>query len=546
MSGHSRLVIVGLLMAEMMLVGCRENPEPAGSAAADSAAVPTTGGLAVVALPDEPGVLNSLIRTSAVAGTVLSLLQASLAEMGEDLAWQPMIADQWTVAADSLAITYHLRPWSWEDGRSLTAVDVQRSFELFRDPRIGSPRSDLLRAVTGVVVLDSVTIRYEFSTPQTQPVQTTVHAILPAHRTADLDPSDVANWPLNRAPVASGPFRLADWEQGHQLVLESNPRYPLARPWLDRVVLRIMPDQTARLLALETGEVDLVADVPAAAADRLARDPEISLREISGRVFGFVMWNVRRPTLADPHVRKALSLALDRRRFVDDLLGGRGTPAASYLTPALWNHHPDLPADPCLPDSARALLAAAGWVDRNGDGVRERDGRALSIEIIYRGGDSLRESGAAVVQQNLGAVGVRVDLRALELATALDFLRSGRFDAYFGEFQANLYADPSPLVMSGATDRFNFGGYGNARVDSLLTLALAEADRTRSRPLWYAIQEELAADQPAAVLYYPRQIVAVNRRIRDVRPHMLSAVNNIHEWWIAPENRRWATAPTPR
>jgi peptide/nickel transport system substrate-binding protein len=303
-----------------------------------------------------------------------------------------------------------------------------------------------------------------------------------------------------------------------------------------------MPDETARVLALEAGEVDVVADVPAATARRLADHESIELHEVSGRVFGFLMWNTRRPQLAEPAVRRALSLAIDRHRFVDDLLGGFGEPAASYLPPALWNHHDGLAPDPFRPDSARAVLDAAGWRDTDGDGVRERHGQELTLEIIYRSGDSVRENGAVVLRQNLGDVGVEVSLRSLELATALDFLRHGRFDAYWGEFQANMYADPSPLVLSGATDRFNFGGYANARVDSLLMQARSCRDQSTALPIWNALQEELASDQPAALIYYPRQIVAINRRLRDATPDMLSPVNYLHRWWIAPQDRRWATS----
>jgi len=206
----------------------------------------------------------------------------------------------------------------------------------------------------------------------------------------------------------------------------------------------------------------------------------------------------------------------------------------------LWNHHPDLAADPFRPDSARALLEQAGWVDSDGDGVREKNGQDLSLEILFRGGNPLIENGVVLLRHNLVDVGVSVDLRSLELATALSFLRAGRFDAYFGEFQANLYADPSPLIMSGATDRFNFGGYANARVDSLLEAALAETNRELSLPIWYALQEELNWDQPAAVLYYPNQVVGYQGRLHDVRPHKLSPVNNLIEWWIAPRDRHWS------
>lgn len=533
------LVVLGFLAAS----GCGSRQD---SASESDPGEPVPGGTAVVALASEPDVLNSLVRTSAAAGMVLSLLQSSLVEMGEDLTWEPMIASHWAVAPDSLSIVYHMRPWRWSDGVALTSADVALSFELLRDPQIGSPRMDLLRDVVEVSTPDSATVCYYFARRIPDPVQATFHAVVPAHIVATLDRRAIGSWPLNRAPIASGPFRLADWEPGLQLVLEPNPFYPLDRPLLDRLVLRIVPDATARILALEAGEVDLVANVSPNAAKRLATNPTIRIDEVSGRVFAFLMWNVRRVELADPLVRRALSLAIERTRFVDDLLSGYAEPAASYLPPSLWNHHHGLEADPFRPDSAAALLDEAGWIDKDGDGVRERGGQTLSLEILYRSGDSLNENGAVVLRQNFADIGVDVMLRSAELATAVDFLRRGQFDAYWGEFQANLYADPSPLVRSGATDRFNFGGYANARVDSLLDAALAVSDRSEAQPLWEAIQEELARDQPAALVYYPRQVVATSRRLQDVRPHMLSPLNNAVEWWIAPHDRHWAAGPASK
>lgn len=538
-----RLIIMLFVAVALLVFGARQirqvtEPAAVFELAGDDVG-PVRGGTAVIALSDEPDVLNSLIRTSSVAGMVLALLQASLAEMGEDLQWFPEIARGWDVAPDSLSITYYLQPWFWEDGHPLTSEDVRLSCELLRDPRVGSPRADILRPIKRVLALDPATIRYEFYAPQAQPLQTTVHSILPAHRIGELDVRAIAAWPMNRQPLASGPFRLESWQPGRQLVLAPNPRYAGPQPRLQRAVLRILPDEAARIMALEAGEVDLVYDVPARAVQRLAGVQNLRIVEIQSRVFGFLMWNVRRPALRDARVRRALSLALDRQRFVDDLLGGYAVPAASYLPPVLWNHHRDLESDPYAPDSARAILGEAGWAVDDRDGVRSKDGERLQLDVIYRGGDAVRESAAALVRQNLGAVGARVALRAMELGTALEFLKAGRFDAYLGEYQANLYADPSPLVLSGATDRFNFGGYANARVDSLLTAALADPQRERSLPLWHALQEELAADQPAALLYYLRQLVAYNGRLQAVRPHMLSPLNNLHEWWIASGDRRW-------
>ncbi|MBD3221792.1 hypothetical protein GF314_11180 [bacterium] len=542
MSTPRRLVsslLLPSLVALLLVGGCGNEPDGRSEGDRD-AGTPVAGGTAVIAIASEPDVLNPITRTSAIAGMVLDLLSTGLAELRPDMTWEPRLAHGWEVADDGLAITYTLRPWRWEDGRPLTARDLVRSFELIRDARVASPRRDLLANVADAEALDPATVRYRFAQPVPDPVQATAHVIVPAHRIEAVDVARPGTWPMNRRPLASGPFRIADWESGMQLVLERNPEYARAPARLDRVILRILPDRTARILALETGDVDLVADVPIPAARRLADHPDLVWHEISGRVFGFVMWNVRREALADPRVRRAFSLAIDRERFVTDLLGGFGSPAASYLPPVSWNHHDGLAPDPFRPDSARALLRAAGWRDDDGDGVRERNGRPLALEIIHGGGDGLREDGASILRQNLAAVGAAVTTRALERATAQDFLRQGRFDAYWGEFQANMYGDPSALVRSGAGDRFNFGGYANARVDSLLDRALAIADRDAARPFWYALQEELARDQPAAVIYYLRQLVATNRRLRGATPDLLSPLNGLERWWIAPEDRRWA------
>ncbi len=529
-----------VLVALLALGGCQgrdDHHEAPPSGRVD--AQPVAGGTAVIALADEPDVMNSLIRSSAVAGQVLSLVQAGLAEMGEDLEWGPMIASSWSVAPDSLAITYHLRPWSWSDGVPLTARDVVSSYELLMDPRVASPRAGQFRVVARVVEVDSATVRFELKHPVPRPVEKTVYAILPWHVTRDLAAADVAHWPLNQHPLASGPFMLETWERGRQLTLVPNPAYPLPHPWLDRVIMRVLPDETARVLALETGEVDVVADLTASAAQRLTQDPDVTIYQIPGRALTFIIWNLRRGVCADVRVRRALSLAIDRDRLVHDVLQGFGQPAASLLPPSLWNHDATVASDPYDPAEARRLLAEAGWEDHDGDGRVDRDGKPLRLEMMVKGGDPVSEETAALVRTYLGAVGVEVRPRRLELATMIAALQEGSFDAALVEFNANLYGDPSELVRTDAQDRFNFGGYSNARVDSLLTVALRESDRERARPLWHEIQTELAADPPDVLLYYPTTLMAVSARIQGVRPHLLSPYNNLQDWWIPPSARRY-------
>ncbi len=500
---------------------------------------PRAGGTAIIALAAEPDVLNSLLTGSAYANQILGLMQDGLVEMGEDLEFHPCIASDWTFAPDSLSVTFRLRPWVWSDGAPLTSRDVATSFALLTDPVVASPRGGGLANVAAVTPIDPATVRYDFRVrrPLTEALFAAAHAILPAHRTAELEPSRVREWPLNQQPLASGAYVLESWQRNRQLVLTRNERYPGPRPRLDRLVFRIIPDETSRLIELETGGVDFVDEIPPQAARALAASGRASVLRVGGRLVGQVQWNMRSPLLADRAVRRALSFAIDRAAFVDGLLCGYAVPASSIIPPCLWAHDTALRPDGHDPQRARDLLDAAGWRDTDGDGIRERDGRRLSLLLITRKGDPVREDGAALIAGNLREVGVELRPRILEFGAALDEVRQGRFDGYLGYFQPRLVPDPSAQLRSDATDRFNYGGYANATVDSLLDAALACPDRARARPLWIRLQRFVAEDAPFAFLFYPETLCGVGPRLRGVRPHVLSSFNNIGQWWIAERKR---------
>jgi peptide/nickel transport system substrate-binding protein len=533
-------LLCGLVFILCLAVGCGSGDQNTGDvdgSGPDDG--PVSGGTAVVALATDPAVLNPLIYTSANAGLVFAEIHDGLTEMADDLSYQPRIASRWEVAANGLEVTYHLRPWRWSDGHPLTATDVVSSFRLFKDPAVASPRRGSYREVLDAVALDSMTVRYTLERPQPNPLQRTWHHILPDHVTRDLEPAQVREWRLNRHPLSSGEFTLEDWSHNRSLSLVRNPEYPGTPAFLDRVVFRILPEESARLVALETGEVDLVDNIPPDAARRLEESGQVRIAANGGRQFYYLQWNFTNPLFGDVAVRKALSLAIDRGRMVETLLLGYGTEACSPIPPALWNHHTKLNPDAHDPDRARQLLASAGWRDTDGDGVLDRDGVPFRFEILTRQGDPVRENGSVILRENLRAVGVEVDILAMELAAGLDRLRSGRFDSYFGRLNANLFGDPSGQVKSTAFEEFNNGRYANAQVDSLLSLALGNRERSAALPVWLELQEVLAEDQPAAYLFYPENLVGIGPRVRDVRPHLLSPFNNLSQWWISPADRKY-------
>jgi len=530
----------GFLLAVLLvpaLVGC-SGGKKTSSEPTDQAKVP--GGTAVVAFAAEPDVLNPLIFKSAYSGQILVLSIDSLMEMGEDFRYFPQVAKSVSLSQDSLMVTVALREWRWEDGSLVTADDVVRSVELFMDPRIASPRAGgRLANVARVEALASDTVRYHFRERRADQIATLGHYLLPAAAVAHLDPAEVMSWPMNEAPVSNGMFRVSSWEHDRHLLLERNMSYSGSPPHLDRLLLRIIPDEMTRFVELETGGVDVMTDVPPHLAVRLEARDDFSIARTSGRLIGMVYWNHDKVLFGERKVRKALSFAMDRRAIVDGLLGGYGQIAAGPFPPVVWAHDPTVEPDPFDPGKARALLDDSGWSDTDNDGIRDREGVPFAFTMITRKGDPVRENAIIILRENLQAVGIEMTIRILEFTTAIDRVRAGEFDAYLGVFSAQLSVDPAALLGSDGFDRYNYGRYANASADSLMDLGMRITNRNDAQPVWSSFQRLMAEEQPMAFLYHPDMLIAYNNRIRDIQPHVLSPFQNIRDWWIAPEDRKY-------
>jgi peptide/nickel transport system substrate-binding protein len=296
-----------------------------------------------------------------------------------------------------------------------------------------------------------------------------------------------------------------------------------------------------RLLRLETGEVDMVVDLPAKDEGRLRRSaPEIRIYPISGRLFGYLNYNLHNPLLKDSRVRRAISHAIDRRAFTENLMFGRAQPAGSIIVPALaWAHDPDRLPDELDVERSKTLLRESGFLDRDGDGVIERGGRPFEIQITTRTGDPVRENGILILQENLSRVGIRVRIRMMEAAAALAEVKKGDYDVYYGHFQSRLSVDPTMLVGTGGP--VNYGDYSDAKMDELIRQGLSTMDREQARVIWYEFQEYFAEQQPWTMLYYFDTLVGIRDDFRNCTPDNLSPFYRLERWWKVPE-----ADPAPR
>jgi peptide/nickel transport system substrate-binding protein len=295
----------------------------------EPATSPETGGTVIGAgLAEIPGGMNGLVTADQIANQhQLYVHLMSLVRFDEDLQPEPYLAESWQFDDQGRQLTFRLRrDIRWHDGTPTTAQDVAFTYQRAKDPETGFPNPGYFAYYDGVEVVDSFTVRFRIR-PHAQILDTwRATPILPEHLLGDVPSPELAAHPYGSVcPVGNGPFRFVEHRENDRWTFAANPEFPEAlggRPLVDRYVFRIIPEQTTILAELLAGTVDLYFSVVPDHAGAIRSAPDVRLIRSRSRDYVFVGWNSRRAQLANPDVRRALTLATDRQAMVDGLLGG--------------------------------------------------------------------------------------------------------------------------------------------------------------------------------------------------------------------------------
>jgi peptide/nickel transport system substrate-binding protein len=506
-----------------------------------------SGGRIVIGESADIGVLLPAIETSALDGEVNSLLYPGLNsarwENGalEYLIDERSLAERWAFSADSLALTYTLRRDAvWSDGQPIDGHDVVFTYELVRRPEIASIYADVWEHLDSVVAPVDHEVAFYFQRRYPGMLFDTGIGIIPAHvyEDAAADDATLASHPGLVDPggnlVVGGPYRVAEWRHGDRLVLEANPTAFSGRPRTDTVVFLMIPEETTRLIGLENGLIDVTGPLSMARAEELDANPRFRIESVSDRFYDYVAWNgARFDAFADPELRYALSLAIDRQAILEALGMARYARPATGPYPSIFRRvaDPELTADSYLPDSARAILAAKGWRDSDGDGVLDRDGRPFRFTLLTQAGNGRRTSAAEIIQAQYARIGIDMEVRVLEFNALLGLIFDERdFEAVLMGWQVALEPDYVAWHFWPADNVYNFTGYQSAALDSLIPLADASATAEAAAPYWRAAARAIAADRPYAFLWFFDDAVAVNERVQDTRIDTYGLYQNLHRW----------------
>lgn len=496
------------------------------------------GGTAVIVASENIDHANPLVTATRYGQEVLRYaLFLPLVEFDETLNLRPALAREWVVEGDT-AVLFRLRQdVRWHDGAPTTAYDVAFTFDRVRDPLTASPAAERLAGWGDATIVDSFTIRFPVDRPE--PMATLpLLAIAPRHLLDTIPPERMRQAAFNRAPVGNGPFRFVSYGDNDRWVFEANEAFPAelgGRPHLDRLVWRIVPDGAAQVAEMRTGNAHLALGTTVSQSVDAVSAADLRLIVRPSRQFGFIGWNGRRPPLDDARVRRALTLALDRQEMIDGLRSGHGTLADGPLGPWHWAFDPELGSLPYAPDSSRALLDAAGLIDRDGDGLREAaDGSPLLLTLKVPASNTFNRDLGEVATADLREVGIALELRPTEQNTLIGDVTSPQraFDGFLYGWESDLRLDVRDLYHSAEIDGpLQFAAYRNPTVDSLIDRLAVERDRDVLRVHYRHLQRLLRDDQPWTYLYFYPDVYVAATGLRGAEMDVRGALVNVAGWW---------------
>lgn len=515
------------------------------------AETPRRGGHLVEVLANELQTLNPVLASDVYSNGAISLLYDGLYADDYGGNQVPMLARAAPqVSSDQKTYTISLRDASWTDGRPVTADDVKFTYDLMWDPRyqeVNSPRrADLEKYVARITAKDAKTIVFELTQPYAPFLSAQLeYGVLPKHVWETLAPAEVNSTDLNQKPtVTNGTFRDAVWKQGEQLTLSANKGYYRGAPNLDTWVTRKAPASTQILNLLKTGEVDVSNAVDPSQFDAARAVSTLDVYSYASLGFLYYLYNLdpaKTRLFTDKRVRQALLYALDRQAIAQSIWFGQAIVANSVEPPPSWAYVPSIkPQYPHDQKKAEQLLDEAGF-RKGSDGVRAKGDVALRFTMLTNAGVKTRENTLVAMQEQWKKIGVAASPSFVDFSLELMPQITNKRDFQIAMLGFSWNSDPDQETMWASEDTrpggFNGMGYKNPALDKILNQAIATTDRGKRKQLYQKMQEILAEDLPAAVLFFPKTVVATNKRVHGFRLNAFVSTSKrlfAKDVWVSP------------
>lgn len=497
------------------------------SAAAAPAVTPMRGGVLIIASGTDAVVLDSPTAVDAPSFAILDHMVEGLFELTPEGKIQPKLVASHTVSADGLTRTLRLRPGvRFHDGTPFDAEAAKFNLDRMLDPATRAPFRFLIDRITSVTVVDSLTIRLGTSVPFAPLLAHLSHSAVGMQ-----SPTAVRRLGADfaRQPVGTGPFKFKEWIRGDRVAITRNDDYWGEKALLDEVQFRVIPDDGARVAALEAGSVHVAVRVPPREIDRLRGHRDLGVLVSESLRTIFVGFNVSRPPFNDRRLRQALNYAVNKRAIVSSVLNGTARVSDAPIPPNVQGYAKTMAYEWDL-DRAEALLREAGF------------SRARPLRAVFHhpSGRYIRDAEIAAGIQGLARrVGIELELRTMEWGAYLSFTSRPQSEnetqMYLigwgvptGDADYGLYALFHSSQWAPASN--NRGFYKNERVDALLDQGRSTVDQGERNKIYAQAMSTIMDDAPWLFLHSESQVTGIRHVAQGLVVHPAERVMAQRAW----------------
>jgi peptide/nickel transport system substrate-binding protein len=450
-----------------------------------------------VGLDVDAGTLDPRMARDTSAYRVTDLIYDGLVKLSPDLKALPNLATKWE-NPDPLTWIFTLREGvTFHDGSPFTADDVVFTYQTLLKPEMNAPLRALFTPIAKVEAVDAKTVKFTLSAPYSPLLSYLEMGIVP--KKAVEGGADIG-----LKPVGTGPMKLASWSRGSKIVLAANAQYWGGAPKTQELQLVVIGDNTARAQAFEAKDLDLIQS-PLSPQDikRLQGNAGFGNAVTSGLGITYLNFNAGDAAVADPKIRRALAMLVDQKSIVDDLYRGVDQVATSILLPSSWAYSAAIKQPTYNPAEAAKALEALGWKDSNGDGIRDKDGKKLTVTISTHSEDPNRVQTLEFLQASFQQAGVEATIRITDWpAFSTGYVQKSQHQvALLGWLNI---VDPDRLMFSQFTTNgpLNWSKYSNPEVDALLDTGRKSLDLEARKTAYQKAATILAQDLPYYVVSY--------------------------------------------
>jgi peptide/nickel transport system substrate-binding protein len=507
------------------------------------------GGTVVIAATSDADILFPPLHVRTTARQVTELVYDYLTEVSpsldtfNDSSFAKRLAQSWDWSRDSLSLAVHIQPNArWHDGARVTSADIAYTYSVYTDSTLGSSMSAQLSSIDSVTASDSLTAIFWFN--RRYPLQfydaTSQMQILPKHIFGSIGVDSLREAATTLHPVGTGRYRFVSWKANQSIELEADTANYRGAPKIDRVIWRIFqsPDLAAR--AVLAGEADVYDAMRPENVKAAETNPNVKVLISPGSDYAFMTFNLAQPLFQSRELRRAITMAVDRRAMTSSVFDSLARPAVGPTISSFPSTDTSLKQIPYDTAAAGRLMDSLGWRTDPASGIRRKSGKDLRFSILIPTSSANRVSMGVITQEQLRRVGIQADLDQMDFGTFSERLDKREFETAMHSW--HLGTSPASIRQiwtseAAGKDGINYGSYRSSAFDAYVDSAIATPDGEKSREFYNRAYQTAIDDAPAIWLYEPKLVLGINKRIHTAPYRPDAWWYSLSDWHIPAEEQ---------